>query len=408
MKFADEKRTAATTLRADEAAKAAELAPKLRMLHDHRTGRASVISFRADADIAQDAFFASKALFVAPGDCAVEAFEAFVKKYDAEPAVVLADGLGFAIGAHMEAAAKALEVFFAHLEGKPADWSEIDGTSSSITGKRLCQKVMIVTGGAQGFGYGIAKYAAENGAYLAIADVNLAGAQKACEELNAEFGPFCAIPVRMDVTSEREVREGIEQIVAAFGGIDVFQSNAGVLRAGATDTLSLEDFLYVTNINYVGYFICAKQALILMKRQHEINPDYWMDIIQTNSKSGLTGSNKNCSYAGSKFGTIGLTQSFAMEMADYNIKVNAVCPGNYLHGPLWSDPENGLFAQYLRTNKIAGAKTVDDLIRHYNDKVPMRRSCEAIDVAKAVLYLIEQDYETGQAMPVSGGQLMLR
>lgn len=408
MKFADDRRTAATTLRADEAAKAAELAPKLGMLHDHRTGRASVISFRADTDVKEDAFFTGKVLFAAPGNRAVEAFESFVKKYGAEPAVVLADGLGFAIGAHMEAAAKALEVFLAHLDGKPAEWSDVAATTSSIAGKRLYQKVMAITGGAQGFGYGIAKYAAENGAYLAIADVNMAGAEKVCEELNAEFGPYCALPVQMDVTNERQVREGIEQIAAAFGGIDVFESNAGVLRAGATDTLSLEDFLFVTNINYVGYFICAKQAFILMKRQHEINPDYWMDIIQTNSKSGLTGSNKNCSYAGSKFGTIGLTQSFAMEMADYNIKVNSVCPGNYLHGPLWSDPKNGLFAQYLRTNKIPSAKTVDDLIRHYNEKVPMRRSCESIDVAKAVLYLIEQDYETGQAMPVSGGQLMLR
>jgi len=402
------KQTVATTLRTDEAAKAAELAPKLRMLHDHRTGRASVISFRVDKNVEEDSFFAGRVLKVAPGKDAVAAFESFVKKNGAEPAVVLTDGLGFAIGAHMEASAKALEIFLAHIEGKNADWNEIDRTSSSIKGKRLCQKVMVVTGGVQGFGYGIAKYAAENGAYLAIADVNFAGAEKVCEEFNAEFGPYCAIPVQMDVTSEQQVREGIEQVAATFGGIDIFQSNAGVLRAGATDTLSLEDFMFVTNINYVGYFICAKQAFILMKRQHEINPDYWMDIIQTNSKSGLTGSNKNCSYAGSKFGTIGLTQSFAMEMADYNIKVNSVCPGNYLHGPLWSDPKDGLFAQYLRTNKIPGAKTVSDLIHHYNEKVPMRRSCEAIDVAKAILYLIEQDYETGQALPVSGGQLMLR
>jgi sorbitol-6-phosphate 2-dehydrogenase len=408
MKFSDDRRTAATTLCADEAAKAAEVAPKLRMLHDKRAGRASVISFRVDINIPEDAFLTGKVLLVEPGNHAVEAFEYFAKKYGAEPAIVLADGLGFAIGMHMEAAAKALEVFLAHLDGKPADWNDISATSSLTVGKRLCQKIMVVTGGAQGFGYGIAKYAAENGAYIAIADVNMAGAERVCKEFNAEFGPYCAIPIQMDVTSEQQVREGIEQIAAAFGGIDVFQSNAGVLRAGATDTLSLEDFNYVTNINYVGYFICAKQAFILMKRQHEINPDYWMDIIQTNSKSGLTGSNKNCSYAGSKFGTIGLTQSFAMEMADFNIKVNSVCPGNFLHGPLWSDPENGLFAQYLRTNKIPGAKTTDDLIRYYNEKVPMRRSCESIDVARAVLYLIEQDYETGQALPVSGGQLMLR
>ena len=409
MKFTDETLSAVTALNAEQAAKAAQIAPKLRMLHNRRTGRASVISFLPDASpAAGDPFFTGKVLEVAPGACAVEAFEAFVQEHGAEPRVVLAEGLGFAVGDYMEAAAKALEVYLAHLGGKSADWSAVEQTVSSIAGKRLEQKVMVVTGGAQGFGLGIAEYAAKNGAYLVIADVNLSGAQEACDRLNAAYGPLCAMAVQMDVTDEQQVAAGIDQAVAAYGGIDVFESNAGVLKAGATDTLELKDFLFVTNINYVGYFICAKYAFRLMKRQHEIQPDYWMDIIQTNSKSGLTGSNKNCSYAGSKFGTIGLTQSFAMEMVEYRIKVNSVCPGNYLGGPLWSDPENGLFAQYLRTNKIPGAKTVEDLIRHYNGKVPMGRSCEAEDVAKAILYIIEQDYETGQAVPVTGGQLMLR
>lgn len=166
--------------------------------------------------------------------------------------------------------------------------------------------------------------------------------------------------------------------------------------------------MFVTNMDYVGYFICVKKIIPILALQHQINPDYWMDIIQTNSKSGLTGSNKNCSYAGSKFGSIGLTQSFAMELVDINVKVNSICPGNYLTGPLWSDPVDGLFMQYLRTNKIKGAKTIEDPVRHYNGKVPMRRGCEPEDVAKAVVYIIGQDYETGQAVPVTGGQLMLK
>ena len=142
--------------------------------------------------------------------------------------------------------------------------------------------------------------------------------------------------------------------------------------------------------------------------QHRANPAYWSDIIQINSKSGLVGSKKNFAYAGSKFGGIGLTQSFALELVEDGIKVNAVCPGNFLDGPLWSDPEKGLFVQYLRAGKVPGAKTIADVKRAYEAKVPMGRGCTTADVLKAILYLIEQQYETGQALPVTGGQEMLR
>ena len=97
-----------------------------------------------------------------------------------------------------------------------------------------------------------------------------------------------------------------------------------------------------------------------------------------------------------------------LELVDHGIKVNSVCPGNFLDGPLWSDPEKGLFVQYLRAGKVPGAKTVADVKRSYESKVPMNRGCTTADVLKAILYLIEQAYETGQALPVTGGQEMLR
>ena len=144
-----------------------------------------------------------------------------------------------------------------------------------------------------------------------------------------------------------------------------------------------------------------------MKLQSNYGPEFYTDIIQINSKSGLKGSNRNFAYAGGKFGAIGLTQSFALELMPYRIKVNAVCPGNFFEGPLWSDPEKGLFVQYLHTGKVPGARTIDDVKAYYNKRVPAGRGCLVSDVMKAIYYIIDQEYETGQALPVTGGQEMI-
>ena len=94
-------------------------------------------------------------------------------------------------------------------------------------------------------------------------------------------------------------------------------------------------------------------------------------------------------------------------MIEDGIKVNSVCPGNFFDGPLWSDPEKGLFVQYLHSGKVPGAKTVEEVKHFYEAKVPMGRGCTGPDVLRAIVYLTQQQYETGQALPVTGGQTML-
>ncbi len=269
-------------------------------------------------------------------------------------------------------------------------------------------KIAVVTGGAQGFGLGIARGLLREGAVVFLADINLEGARAAARALAEEFGPDRAIPVPVNVSDEESVQHLTAEVVRTCGGLDLFVVNAGVLRAAPLRELSRKDWDLVTAVNYTGYFLCAKHAAIVMARQSEAGPGPWMDIIQINSKSGLEGSNKNAAYAGSKFGGIGLTQSFAKELVESRIKVNSICPGNFFDGPLWSDPDNGLFVQYLRAGKVPGAASVDDVRRFYEAKVPMGRGCTPEDVLKAIFYIIAQEYETGQAVPVTGGQIMLR
>lgn len=278
--------------------------------------------------------------------------------------------------------------------------------SGRRTGK-AAGKVAVVTGAAQGFGLEIAQDLTAEGAHVVLADVNAQQALRQAEELAQRWGQGRALGLAVDVSDAASLAEAMHRVVRAYGGLDLLVSNAGVLRAGSVMSQPERDFDLVTRVNYKGYFLCVQQAAPILALQRLAKPDYWSDIIQINSKSGLVGSNRNGAYAGSKFGGIGLTQSFALELVDDGIKVNSICPGNFFDGPLWSDPESGLFIQYLRTGKVAGAKTLEDVRRAYESKVPMGRGCTTADVMNAVYYLIAQKYETGQALPVTGGQVML-
>ncbi|MBA7637922.1 hypothetical protein ES703_45571 [subsurface metagenome] len=277
----------------------------------------------------------------------------------------------------------------------------------AIKGMLLSGKICIVTGAGQGFGAGIAEMLYQKGANIVIADINETVGKQMEESLNSQGLVSKSLYIKTDVSKSDSVHEMIKQTVLQFGGLDIMISNAGILRAGGLEEMTSETFRLMTEVNYSAFFYCAKYASQVMKIQTGISPDTYCDILQINSKSGLQGSKKNFTYAGGKFGGIGLTQSFAFELMPYHIKVNAICPGNFFEGPLWADPKNGLFAQYLKAGKVPGAKTVKDVKEYYEKQVPAGRGCQVTDVVKAILYAIDQEYETGQAIPVTGGQVML-
>lgn len=383
-------------------------------------------------------FCGPRPLIVEKGDSTEETLKNFTnsladyrERSGYDPKIVVVKGMGvFAPGDNIQAADIALDVFedilkIAHYSlnfGGPnwmapedvkfiEEWEVesyrkglIDQGSGSSD---IVNKIAVVTGGAQGFGKGIVKGLLDNGAYVQMVDVNEEIGEATLQEFEGEGYKGKLIFTKTNITQSVEMQQSVNEVVQAFGGVDLLISNAGVLRAGALTELDEKDFDLVTDVNYKGFYLCTKYYAEPMKVQNEINKSVYSDIIQINSKSGLQGSNKNFAYAGGKFGGIGLAQSFALELVPWNIKVNAICPGNYFEGPLWSDPENGLFAQYLKAGKVPGATSIEDVKKAYEGKVPMNRGCQPEDVVKAILYIIDQKYETGQAVPVTGGQVML-
>jgi sorbitol-6-phosphate 2-dehydrogenase len=167
------------------------------------------------------------------------------------------------------------------------------------------------------------------------------------------------------------------------------------LKAYELIEFPVSEWRQVIDVNLVGYTICAKHACQLMKKQQS------GVIVQINSKSGKRGSFRNSAYAASKFGAIGLTQSLAREMAQYNVRVNAVCPGDVLEGTLW---QQSLLEQYSRTLNL----TKEEVMAKYLSQVPLGRPCTYDDVTNVVAFLAsdEASYMTGQAINVTGGQEM--
>ncbi len=367
-------------------------------------------------------------------DADVEEAEAAIEEYVARrghtPKVLLVKGIGLvAVGDNAKNAGIITEVFldamkvafyagsFGGAHGMEPSWIQFIDTwevenyrrkvANTAAGGRVEGKTIVVTGAAQGFGEGIARELMGQGANIVVADLNEAVGAATAASFNAIAKNNKAIFVKTNVADMDSLHNLMKQTICTFGALDVFISNAGVLRAGGLEAMTPENFEFVTNINYKAYFFCAKVASHIMKIETEKDPEYFADIVQVNSKSGLRGSKANFAYAGGKFGGIGLTQSFALELAPFRVKVNSICPGNFYDGPLWSNPENGLFVQYLAAGKVPGAKTVQDVKDFYLAQVPMRKGCNPADVTKAILYAIEQTGETGQAIPVTGGQVML-
>jgi sorbitol-6-phosphate 2-dehydrogenase len=261
-------------------------------------------------------------------------------------------------------------------------------------GKTLEGKTAIVTGGAQGLGEAISLRLASEGCQVVVADIKEDGIKSTEEKIIKDFGQK-TFGIVTDVTKEEAVANLVDKTISHFGKLDIMVCNAGILLADAVEDFPADKWLKVMEVNLFGYFLCIKHATRVMKPQRS------GVIIQINSKSGKKGSFKNSAYAASKFGGIGLTQSAALEMAEFGVRVNSICPGNLLDSPLWV---NSLYKQYARTRGISE----EEVRQYYVNQVPMKRGCTYDDVCNVLVFLAsdQSSYMTGQAINVTGGQEM--
>jgi NAD(P)-dependent dehydrogenase (short-subunit alcohol dehydrogenase family) len=250
---------------------------------------------------------------------------------------------------------------------------------------KLNGKVALVTGAATGIGRAIATRLAQEGADIAILDVNESEAANTAALVRAA-GRRAEV-LRGDVGDYAEVQAAIGAFLKSFGAIDIAVNNAGILRLGPIAETSPEDFRAVFRVNVDGVFHCCKAVVPHMVQRGGGK------IVNTASWLGKVGRPNFGLYAASKFAVIGLTQTLALELAQHRINVNAVCPGVI--------GETGMRDVVERESARQGLPTAKDR----QSTIPLGRIGLPEDVARTVAFLAsgESDYMTGQALNVTGG-----
>lgn len=238
--------------------------------------------------------------------------------------------------------------------------------------------IAVVTGGARGIGKGIGEVLAEKGATVVLADVDESKAQAAADELPGE-----SMAVGVDVTDPAETEALAATVVDEYGRIDVLCANAGIFPSADLDEMTVDDWDEVLDVNAKGIFLSVQACLPAMRSQ-----DYGRIVLTSSITGPMVGYPGWTHYAASKAAITGFMRTAAMEVADEDITINAVLPGN------------------IRTGGL------DDLGEEYLDRmrasIPKGELGTPEDIGHAVAYLASEEagYVTGASLVVDGGQTL--
>jgi NAD(P)-dependent dehydrogenase (short-subunit alcohol dehydrogenase family) len=243
------------------------------------------------------------------------------------------------------------------------------------------ERIALVTGASRGIGTATAVRLAQEGCAVAV---NYRGSRAEAEAVVRKIESLRrrAVALQADVGDPEEARQLVERAAAELGGLNILINNAGYSQHVDIEELKLEDWEQMVRVGLTAAFVCAQAAIPYMKRAG------WGRIVNIASLRAMTGSGHGAHYAAAKAGIIGLTKSLALELAKYNITVNALSPG------------------YTRTEMTRAS--LEKHGREIAAKIPLGRPAEPEEIAAVVAFLAsdEASYITGETINVNGGIYM--
>lgn len=248
---------------------------------------------------------------------------------------------------------------------------------------KLKDKVAVITGGTKGIGAAIGRIYAENGARVALMDIDGSQGEKTCESIRNNGGDCRCYAA--DVSNSVKVDKAAKQILKDYPQVDILVNNAGIWRPGRVTELDEDTWDSVLDTNLKSIFLVSRHFLPgMMERE-------WGVIINVASVAGLVGTEDASCYAASKGGIVNLSRSMALDYAPFNVRVNCLCPG-------MTETDQG-------RSVIAHYKPEGDQTEEKRNFQPLRRVGTADDAAKAALYIASDDAEfmTGSIFVIDGG-----
>jgi NAD(P)-dependent dehydrogenase (short-subunit alcohol dehydrogenase family) len=264
----------------------------------------------------------------------------------------------------------------------------------------LAGQVALITGGAGAIGRAIAKGLLGAGARVALVDVAEERLQRFGAELVAEAGPGKVLTVAADVRDSRQVRQAFDRTLKEFGRLDILVNNAATTQIKAVDALTDADIDLIVDTNLKGYIKCAREAAGIMKRAGTKGT-----MLFVSSKNGLQGAANKSLYCATKGGELTLARALALELGEFGIRVNSICPDAVLEGSaLWED-DNYRLGTARRYNI-----SEDQIPEYYRQRSALKTRIEPVDVANAALFLVSGNAGkiTGAILSVDGGVTFVR
>lgn len=246
--------------------------------------------------------------------------------------------------------------------------------------KRLMNKIAIITGGASGIGFEAARIFLREGAEVIIADLHETKGEQAVKNLMNEGYP-CTF-LKVDVSDRQSVKQLIKNVIHQHGKINILINNAGINSDAMLVNMTEDDFKHVLDVNLTGVFHCTQEVASIMIEQK------YGKIINTTSVAGVFGNIGQTNYAAAKAGIIGMTKSWAKELGQKGIHVNAVAPG------------------FTKTDMVKDVP--ENVIKQMMQQIPLKRLGNPKEIANAYLFLAsdESSYVNGHILHVDGGIMM--